>query len=165
MPRPLERSELHNAFVASSVCVVLGEMWRRFAVRCVDLATMRSASACNDARIRANPRFFTKNASSQPLQQLREPASLAKQLVGQGVQSLHLGAPRAHDDASRGQVVGALERLMATCVRNGRWQRNAWRHITAQHMQTQPSCAIAREDTRTSHALGFFFTSCVFLSL
>ena len=59
------------------------------------------------------PKIFTKNATQQPRQQLsrRKATSLAKQLVGQGVQGLDLGAPSAHDDAAGGEVVGALQRL------------------------------------------------------
>jgi hypothetical protein len=39
--------------------------------------------------------------------------SLAKKLVGQGVQGLHFGSSGANDDASAGKVVGALQRLEA----------------------------------------------------
>jgi hypothetical protein len=75
--------------------------------------THRRNRSANSEKKANQPKIFTKNATQQPRQQLsrQKATSLAKQLVGQGVQSLDLGAPSAHDFAAGGEVVGALQRL------------------------------------------------------
>lgn len=60
---------------------------------------------------------------------------LAKKLVGQGVQGLHLGAPCAHDDAAGGQVVGALERLRRVSADAKLFERVGGRRMWRQRLK------------------------------
>ena len=67
--------------------------------------------------------------------------SLAKKLVGQGVQGLHFGASGANNDASAGKVVGALERLKRRDVVR-KWQRAQDGRCNAKHCDAFQSSAV-----------------------